>query len=165
MAIKGIVIASLVSAVCFVSCTNSDKTNSDATTKDTLTNSKENDMKSYVSMFEIPATDISRAINFYKALLDIKIEKMAIEGMLMGILPYEGQMVTGVIIQANGYKPSRDGVTMYLNAGQNLQVALDRVEKNGGQILVPKTAHADESGYFAIFLDSEGNKLALNSPN
>ncbi len=45
MAIKGIVIASLVSAVCFVSCTNSDKTNSDATTKDTLTNSKENDMK------------------------------------------------------------------------------------------------------------------------
>lgn len=159
------IIASLFSAICFVSCTNSDKTNSEATTKDTLTNLKENNMKSYVSMFEIPATDISRAINFYQALLDIKIEKMAIEGMLMGILPYEGQMVTGVIIQADGYKPSLDGVTMYLNAGDNLQVVLDRVEKNGGQILVPKTAHADESGYFAIFLDSEGNKMALNSPN
>lgn len=116
-------------------------------------------------MFEIPATDISRAINFYQALLDITIEKMDVEGMQMGILPYEGQMITGVIIQADGYKPSSDGVTMYLNAGENLQVVLDRVEKNGGQIIVPKTAHADESGYFAIFLDSEGNKMALNSPN
>ncbi|TNE73043.1 VOC family protein [bacterium] len=122
-------------------------------------------MKSYISMFEIPAKDISRAITFYQALLDIKIEKMDVEGMQMGILPYEGQLVTGVIIQADGYKPSADGVTMYLNAGENLQIVLDRVEQNGGQILVPKTAHADESGYFAIFLDSEGNKMALNSPN
>lgn len=165
MAVKGIILASLVSAICFASCNNSDKTNSEATTKDTLTNSIEKDMKSYISMFEIPATDISRAINFYQALLDIKIEKMDVEGMQMGILPYEGQMVTGVIIQADGYKPSADGVTMYLNAGENLQVVLDRVEKNGAQILVPKTAHADESGYFAIFLDSEGNKMALSSPN
>lgn len=116
-------------------------------------------------MFEIPATDISRAIHFYQALLDIKIEKMDMEGMQMGILPYEGQMVIGVIIQAEGYKPSADGVTMYLNARENLQVVLDKVEENGGQILLPKTLHADESGYFALFLDSEGNKMALNSPN
>lgn len=165
MEVKAILLASLVSAICFVSCTNSDKTNSEATAKDTLIHSKATDMKSYISMFEIPAKDISRAITFYQALLDIKIEKMDVEGMQMGILPYEGQLVTGVIIQADGYKPSADGVTMYLNAGENLQIVLDRVEQNGGQILVPKTAHADESGYFAIFLDSEGNKMALNSPN
>ena len=164
MAVKGILLASLVSAICYVSCTNSDKTNSEATTKDTLTNSKVN-MKSYISMFEIPATDISRAINFYQAILDIKIEKMDVEGMQMGILPYEGQMVPGVIIKAEGYKPSSDGVTMYLNAGDNLQVVLDKVEKNGGRIIAPKTAHADGSGYFAIFIDSEGNRMALNSPN
>ena len=164
MTVKGIILASMVSIMCFASCNNSGKTNSEPTTKDTLTNSKGKDMKSYISMFEIPATNISRAINFYQALLDIKIEKMDVEGMQMGILPYEGQMVTGVIIQGDGYKPSADGVTVYLNAGENLQVVLDRVVKNGGQILVPKTAHADASGYFAIFLDSEGNKMALNSP-
>ena len=162
---KRIILASLVSIMCFISCNNSNKTNSKPTSKDTLTNSKVIDMKSYISMFEIPATDISRAINFYQALLDIKIEKMDVEGMQMGILPYEGQTVTGVIIQAEGYKPSAEGVTIYLNAGENLQVVLDRVEKNGGQIIMQKTAHADESGYFAIFLDSEGNKMALNSPN
>jgi uncharacterized protein len=151
--------------MCFVSCHTSNKTNSETRTEDSLTNLKVKDMKSYISMFEIPATDILRAINFYESLLDIKIEKMDVEGMKMGILPYEGQMVTGVIIQADGYNPSADGVTLYLNAGENLQVVLDRVEKNGGQIIVPKTAHADESGYFALFIDSEGNKMALNSPN
>ena len=165
MAVKGIILVSLVSVVCFVSYTNSDQANSETMTKDTLNNKNVKDMKSYISMFEIPATDISRAINFYQALLDIKIEKMDVEGMQMGILPYEGQMVPGVIIMEDGQKPSADGVTVYLNAGENLQVALDRVEKNGGQIIVPKTAHADESGYFALFLDSEGNKMALNSPN
>ena len=100
-------------------------------------------MKGYISMFEIPATDISRAINFYHALLDIKIEKMEVEWMQMGILPYEGQMVTGVIIQADGYKPTADRVKIYLNAWENLQVVLDRVEKNGGQIILPKTVHSD----------------------
>jgi predicted enzyme related to lactoylglutathione lyase len=165
MAVNGIILASLFSAVCFVSCINSDKVNSETMPKDNITNSKVKDMKSYISMFEIPATDITRAINFYQSLLDIQIEKMDMEGMQMGILPYEGQIVTGVIIKADGYNPSADGVTMYLNAGENLQVVLDRVEKNGGKIIVPKTAHADESGYFAIFIDSEGNKLALNSPN
>ena len=165
MTVKRIILGSMVFAMCFVSCNNSNKTNSEAPTQDTLTTSKEKDMKSYISMFEIQATDISRAISFYQTLLDIKIEKMDVEGMQMGILPYEGQMITGVIIQADGYKPSADGVTMYLNAGENLQVVLDRVERNGGQIIVPKTAHADESGYFALFLDSEGNKMALNSPN
>lgn len=165
MTINGIILGSMVSVMCFVSCNNSDQTNSEPTTKDTLTKSEEKDMKSYISMFEIPAVDISRAINFYQALLDIKIEKMDVEEMQLGIFPYEGQMVTGVIIQADGYKPSADGVTVYLNAGENLQIVLDRVEKNGGQIIIPKTAHADESGYFSIFLDSEGNKMALNSPN
>jgi predicted enzyme related to lactoylglutathione lyase len=122
-------------------------------------------MNSYISLFEIPATDISRAVNFYQAILDISIEKMEIPGMEMGIFPYEDQLVTGVIIKSDGYHPSADGVAIYLNAGDNLQAILDKVERNGGKIIVPKTAHADESGYFALFLDTEGNKLGLNSPS
>jgi len=165
MAVKRTIFASLVSFVCFVSCNNPDKAHAASSAEDTLTNSTVKDRTSYISLFEIPATNISRAIHFYEALLDIQIEKTDVEGMQMGILPYEGQTVNGVIIQAEGYKPSADGVTVYLNGGDNLQVILERVEQNGGKIIIPKTAHADGSGYFAIFLDSEGNKLALTSPN
>ena len=55
--------------------------------------------------------------------------------------------------------------SIYFLIQDNLQVILDKVEKNGGKIIAPKTAHADGSGFFAIFIDSEGNKMALNSPN
>ena len=122
-------------------------------------------MESYISIFEIPATDISRAIKFYQAILEVDIEKMEMPGMEIGILPYEGQMVAGVIMKGEGFKPSADGVTIYLNGGDNLQVILDRVQSNSGKVMLPKTPHADDVGYFAIFLDSEGNKIGLHSPN
>lgn len=122
-------------------------------------------MKSFISIFEIPATDLSRAVRFYEEILDIKVEQMDFPGMEMGIFPYEGQLVTGVIVKGEGYQPSVDGVTIYFNGVENLQIVLDRVEKNAGKIIVPKTSHADESGYFAIFIDSEGNKIGLHSTN
>ncbi len=121
-------------------------------------------MNSYVAIFEIPATDITRAISFYEKILDLKIEKMEFPGMEMGLLPFENQVVTGVIMQGEGYKPSADGVTVYLNCGNDLQKVLDKVESNGGKIIIPKTPHADEVGFFAIFMDSEGNKMGLHSP-
>lgn len=149
----------------FIACNSQNKTNKEIEKTDSSLNEKTNDMKSFISIFEIPATDISRAIAFYQTILDLKIEQMEIPGMEMGILPYEGQMVTGVIIKGEGYKPSADGVTIYLNAGVNLQIILDKIEGNGGKIIVPKTPHGDESGYFALFIDSEGNRMGLHSPN
>lgn len=126
------------------------------------TNEKPN---SYLALFEIPAEDINRAISFYEGILALSIEKFEMPGMEMGVLPYEDQLVNGVIIQGEGYEPSPKGVTIYLNAGEDLQIILDRVEGHGGSILMPKTPHADESGYFALFLDSEGNRIGLNSPH
>lgn len=122
-------------------------------------------MKSYVSIFEIPATNITRAVNFYKEILGIEIERLDFPGMEMGLFPYQNQMVTGVIVKGEGYEPSASGVTIYLNGGDNLQTIINKVEEYGGKIITPKTPHADESGYFAIFLDSEGNKIGLHSPN
>jgi len=122
-------------------------------------------MNSLVSIFEIPATDMSRAIDFYQNILEMEIERMDFPGMEMGIMPYENQLVTGVIMKGEGYQPSAEGVLLYLNGGDNLQSILDKVTANGGEIVVPKTPHADESGFFAIFLDSEGNRMGLHSPN
>jgi predicted enzyme related to lactoylglutathione lyase len=148
-----------------MACNNQNNSNPEVQRGDASQEKTTNDMKSFISLFEIPATDISRAVNFYQVILDIDIEEMEMPGMQMGIFPYEGQMVTGVIMKSEGNKPSAEGVTIYLNGGDNLQSILDKVETNGGKILMPKTAHADENGLFALFLDTEGNKLGLNSPN
>lgn len=119
-------------------------------------------MKNFVSIFEIPATDIKRAIGFYATIMDMDIEFLDFPGMQLGLFPVDDQINFGTIALGT---PSADGVTIYLNGGDNLQVILDRVETEGGKVLVPKSQHADESGYFALFLDSEGNKLGLHSPN
>jgi len=52
---------------------------------------------------------------------------------------------------------------LYLNAGKDLSLVLNLVEQAGGRIVMPKTLINKESGYFAIFIDPEGNKLALYS--
>ncbi|WP_262484208.1 VOC family protein [Chryseobacterium taichungense] len=40
---------------------------------------------------------------------------------------------------------------------------LDKVAQNGGQVIVPKTQISPEMGYFALFIDIEGNNLGLHS--
>ena len=157
-------IVTLFLVIAYTSCNLADNKTSGAEKQEIPSEIKIEEMNSFISLFEIPATDISRAIKFYESILSITIVKMEMPGMEMGVFPYEGQMVTGVIMKGEDYKPSADGVTIYLNGGRDLQYILDRVETHGGKILVSKTAHTDESGYFALFLDSEGNKLGLNSP-
>jgi len=149
----------------FLACKDQNKSNLETQKVDSKTSQIATMMNSYISIFEIPANDIERAINFYQLILGIKIEKMDMPEMQMGVFPYEEQTVTGVIIKGEGYKPSADGISIYLNGGDNLQVILDKVESSGGKIIVPKSLHADESGYFALFLDSEGNRIGLHSLN
>lgn len=160
---KHMLCTAIILSFSITACSNQNKSQTETIIVES--NLKTKEMKSHISIFEIPATDISRAINFYQAILGINIEKIEMPGMEMGIFPYEEQMVTGVIVKGEGYIPSTDGITVYLNGGDNLQNILDKIEKNGGKILMPKTAHADESGFFALFLDTEGNRLGLHSPN
>ena len=125
----------------------------------------QNNMNSYLSIFEIPAADYARAVKFYENIMGFSIETINMEGTTMGLFPAEGQMVVGAIVKGEDSEPAAGGVTIYLNAGENLQPMLDKVVANGGEVLVPKTHIDDESGYFALFLDTEGNRIGLHSPN
>ena len=122
-------------------------------------------MNSYIAIFEIPAMDISRAVKFYQNILEITLEEHEFPGMQMGLFPTEDQSNVGVILKAQDYIPSPNGITIYFNAGNDLQIILDKIEANGGEIIVPKTPHADGVGFFALFHDTEGNRIGLHSPN
>ena len=161
---KHIFTCSIAASLIFLSACGSETESQHEPTKPETTTDMNNSPSNLIAMFEIPTTEISRAIAFYEEILGIDIELMEMEGMKMGILPYENQPVTGILVEMEGSVPSSNGSVVYFNAGKDLQLALDKVEKNGGQIMIPKTAHADESGFFAIVLDTEGNKIGLNSP-
>ncbi|MFY8004119.1 MAG: hypothetical protein ACOVNR_04720, partial [Chitinophagaceae bacterium] len=91
-----VLLTTLLVGIVFSACEHKSNNELKTQNQDTITNKKPLNMKSYISIFEIPATDITRAINFYQAILDIKIEQMDMPEMQMGILPYEGEVVTGV---------------------------------------------------------------------
>jgi hypothetical protein len=117
-----------------------------------------------VGWFEIPAIDFDRAKRFYSRILDFTMEEMTMAGQRMGMFPADQEKgVGGAIVKAEGYVPSAQGSLVYLDGGKDLSVILGRVKAAGGSIQAPKTDIGEGMGFFAMFLDSEGNKVGLYS--
>lgn len=118
-----------------------------------------------INWFEIPAIDIDRAQKFYEALFEIEMEKVPVPGLKMVAFPADpgNGKVSGSLMQHEQYKPSVDGVAIYLNANPDIQTVIDRIEPAGGKIVIPKTQISPEIGYMAFFIDTEGNRLALHA--
>ncbi|MCW5652705.1 VOC family protein [Hydrogenophaga sp.] len=117
-----------------------------------------------ISWFEIPVRDFERARAFYAAVLGRPVQSMDMGPVKMGFLAPEPGVVGGAIVQGeDGTAPSRQGTTVYLNGGDDLAAMLARVEPAGGSIAVPKTEIGNDFGFFAHFIDTEGNKVGLHS--
>jgi|SRR5690606_29983352 len=121
-------------------------------------------MNHIVSWFEIPASDFDRACKFYTEVLGHNLELMEVHGTKMGMWPMDGSNISGSIVHGDDYKPASNGTCVYLNGGDDLSVPLGKVESAGGTIIVPKTEIGPEMGFFALFIDTEGNKIGFHSP-
>jgi uncharacterized protein len=121
-------------------------------------------MSSVVNWFDIPATNYVRAVTFYETVLGISLIRENMLGAQMAIFPAKPGEATGAILARDGVTPGTTGSTVYLKAGNDLSVALGRVDGAGGKILHPKTFIKEGWGYFAIILDTEGNAVGLHSP-
>lgn len=123
-------------------------------------------MKNAVSWFEIPANDLSRAKTFYEFILGIDLQSAEFpNGLKMEIFPTEEGGISGALCHyPEFYEPGRQGALVYLNGGDDLSKVLERVEESpGGQVIVPKTQISPEHGYMGVFMDTEGNRVALHS--
>jgi predicted enzyme related to lactoylglutathione lyase len=121
-----------------------------------------------LNWFEIPAKDITRAKKFYESVFNVKMEDMPeMMGMKMTSFPTEmgNGKVSGALVQSQMHNPSTDGAVVYLNANPAIQTVIERVEKSGGKVVMPKTQISPEVGYMAFFVDSEGNKVGLHAQN
>jgi len=124
-------------------------------------------MNNAISWFEIPATDLSRAQQFYEAIFDITMIPMDLQNIKMRMFPLDDMVngIGGAVVDGGGFhKPSAtDGPLVYLNGNPDLQQILDKVAAAGGTIMVPKTEISPEYGYMAVILDTEGNRIGLHS--
>lgn len=117
----------------------------------------------FVSWFEIPAYDIHRAAAFYNAVYGFQMELSQNGEHTMALFPPEAG-VGGALVAGPGCVPSDTGIVIYLNATAGLDMMLTRVEMAGGRLLMPRSFISEEAGSFALFIDSEGNRLALHEP-
>jgi predicted enzyme related to lactoylglutathione lyase len=117
-----------------------------------------------VDWFEIPVNDMDRAKQFYEVVFEIEIKVQDFGGTLMGWFPDNNGVygATGSLVKQDSYIPSEQGTLVYFMSN-NVQVELDRVENAGGKIYQEKTKISDDHGCMGVFIDSEGNRIAIHS--
>lgn len=120
-----------------------------------------------VGWFEIPVSSMSRAKNFYENVFDVKIQIEQFGETVMGWFPAtkdpEARGSGGSLVENKQfYKPSANGTLVYFSSPE-ITYELRKVEELGGVVLQEKTLIKEDIGYMALFLDSEGNRIALHS--
>lgn len=116
--------------------------------------------------FDLPVSDMQRAKSFYQNVLHADFKDEDMNDFQMAIFNAEPGAVSGMLVLGEQYRPSQTGAVVYFNGGEDLSAPLERAQQHGGSVVVPKTPiHDGECGYFALFLDSEGNRVGLYSPS
>ncbi|OFY71552.1 MAG: hypothetical protein A3G23_04725 [Bacteroidetes bacterium RIFCSPLOWO2_12_FULL_37_12] len=135
-----------------------------------------------ISWFEIPASNFNRAVKFYRNTLEVEIELHNFNGIAHGVFKIPGEpanRITGAIIDCPEKRSDNVGPVLFFSAGTEMVEVLNRIVAEGGKILlnktlirdiiskdkaiIPKTLIDHNVGYYAYFLDSEGNKMGLFS--
>lgn len=132
-----------------------------------------------VAWFEIPAEDIDRAVNFYAAVFDYRFRVENFNGAKFAVFSsLSNASVKGTIMEVKE-KPKENAGTVLFFYVPDITTTLDKIlESNGeviqpkkimknvnaqGEVTIAKTLIDNNTGYFAYFKDSEGNKMGLYS--
>ena len=109
-----------------------------------------------------PSEDFERAVQFYSAITNGLLTKP--ENGSFPMAYFGDNKNTAVhLFQLPHFKASTAGAIVYINLSDDLNEILAKIETAGGKVVMPKAPIVPGKGYWALFLDSEGNKLPLHS--
>lgn len=93
-----------------------------------------------VTYFEIPVTNMGRAIEFYEAVFTVALERVQIDGHDMALFAFDEkhQGTSGALAKGASYVPSRSGPRVYFSV-QSIDQTLTRIRSLGAKIAYPKT--------------------------
>ncbi len=133
-----------------------------------------------MSWYEIPAFDFEKAVDFYKYVMDFKIERRVFGEMHYGVITDGDDGIPGSIVKYNEKLDNRntEGTVLFFKV-LDMSETISRIRQKGGSIIkekslirnpiedgqsvIPKTLIDNSLGYYAVFRDPEGNKMALYS--
>ncbi len=121
-----------------------------------------------INWFEIPVSNFDRAKRFYETIFGITMRERQGGNMRMAFFEHDQEMDGrggAIVYDPEFYTPSSNGTLVYLNCDPDIQRVVDRVVEAGGKVLQSRTAVAStqDLGYWALILDSEGNRVALHA--
>lgn len=120
------------------------------------------DVSNPVYHFEIPVTDMDRAVAFYQDVFALELHRQTVDGYEMAFFPRADDQpgASGALAKGDVYKPSHDGAIIYFDVA-DIDRVLARATGLGSRILYEKK-DIGEAGFVAEFEDSEGNRIALS---
>ena len=119
-------------------------------------------MSNPIQWVEIAATDLERAKDFYVAVFNLDLVLIEMPDTKMYMFGEPDKIgSSGCLVQSTVNTPSTDGSIIYF-ACDDVAVEAGRIEKAGGTLIVPKT-DIGEFGFFAQFIDTEGNRIGIHS--
>ena len=117
-----------------------------------------------LNWFQIPVTDIDRAVKFYESVMQVTLNRMDDDRMKRAFFPMDMEnhdRTGGELVQHPDDRPSKEGVTIYFNSEDGVDAFLARVATAGGQMTMPRTS-IGEWGFIGLFVDSEGNEIGVH---
>jgi uncharacterized protein len=120
-------------------------------------------MTNPVLYFEIPVTDMDRAMRFYTAVFGYALKSQKVDGYDMAFFPRtDGKPgASGALAKGDVYVPSKTGAILYFDV-PDIDAVMQRASAYGAKILYPKK-YIGDAGYVAEIEDSEGNRIALSA--
>lgn len=114
--------------------------------------------------FEIPVTDMERAVAFYEAVFGYSLNSKTVDGYEMAFFPRADNQpgASGALARGDVYRPSHDGPIIYFDV-PDIDAVLARAIARGGRVLYAKK-DIGAAGFVAEIEDSEGNRIALTQP-
>ncbi|WP_291040980.1 VOC family protein [Hyphomonas sp.] len=114
-----------------------------------------------MTYFEIPVTDMDRAVQFYTSVFGVSLTREIVDGYDMALFPpvEDGWGASGALAKGDVYVPSKTGAILYFRVA-SIDDILARATAAGAGILYPKK-DIGELGFVAEIEDSEGNRIAL----
>lgn len=119
-----------------------------------------------VGWFEIPVKDMDRAIAFYEKVFVCKLDKQDMGDFQMAWFPWEENAKGAggsLVYHRQFYETSGHAGALIYFSSEDCAVELGRVEVAGGKVQIAKRLIAPDIGYMGVFLDCEGNRIAIHS--
>ncbi|KAJ31578.1 VOC family protein [Sulfitobacter pontiacus] len=118
-----------------------------------------------VGWFDIYVDDLDRAVGFYEAMLDTKLESMPDPSGEMQMMTFPTEMTAygagGALTKAPYAGPGGGGTIVYFMV-EDCATQEERATSAGGSVAQPKTS-IGEFGWILVCQDTEGNMVGFHS--